>query len=163
MVIVVCRDDRQLVGLAQTSSANHGFGGVFKLDTPQGQVPPLGAGEDLFIIAHGAVTDPSQPGNAMIGNQKAGGYGYNAVDLFARLVKLGIFPQGYRGDVYISACYSADWLTTRNDAGFSFIEVFTAQIDSKICGYKGRVYGHRGEVEGEIPPPGDQSWIRPQV
>lgn len=162
VVIVVCRDDPELVVTAKDSAAANRFGSVFKLDDG-GPIPALQAKEDLFIIAHGAVTDKNEPGNAMIGDQRDGGYGYNAVDLFARLVALRIFPAGYQGNVYVSACYSADWLTTYKDAGFSFIEAFRTQIESKIFGYKGCVYGHKGAIDGDIPQRDDPSWVRPQL
>jgi hypothetical protein len=159
MVIVVCKDDPELLVIALRSAAANGLGSVFQLDADQ--IPKLQSGENLFVIAHGDVTDPTQPGNAMIGDERAGGYGYNGVDLFARLS--GIFPQGYRGNVYFSACYTADWLTTDTDAGFSFIETFKTQIAVASFGFLGRIYGNRGEVRGNIPPPADRRWYQPAI
>jgi hypothetical protein len=139
MILVVCTDDNKLVQKARSEAQrNPGtFGAVYIVFE---QVPPLQTGENLFITAHGAKR--GDDGNPVIGDKSKAFY-VNAVDLYRNLQS--IFPAQYAGNVYISACESADNVP----GSFSFAEVFKAQIGVKHG--RTRVYGQTGAVGLEIP------------
>lgn len=149
MILCVCHDDDSgtyQVGRAQMLANPAVFRSCHRAFT---QIPRLAPDEDLFIIGHGVMA--GDDGNPVIGDREEGHY-YNAVDLFANLEP--IFPAGYHGGVYVSACESA----AIPRGAFSFAEVFKAQLQAHHP--SARVYGHERAIGGAIPPPGDRSWVQ---
>jgi hypothetical protein len=149
MIIIVCTDDPGLTNIAQQSIVAHPgvFGNFYQIYT--NPIPQIGAAENLFIIAHGAYNGDDN--NPVIGDQ-ANAFYVNAVELWENIQN--IFPHGYQGNVYIDACESAD-----NDAQtFSFAEVFLTQIQAMFG--TTQVYGRNGTVGGQIPVPGDPTWVQ---
>lgn len=149
MILVLCFDDPALVNAA--NQAAHQSPGVFGVvRSGFANLPQLGVAENLFITAHGAkIGDDNNP---VIGDQQAD-FWVNAVDLLFNIGR--IFPRAYRGDVYISACESAN-----NARGsFSFAEVFRAQLQSARLN-AGHVYGQLGAAGLGIPLPGSREWVQ---
>jgi hypothetical protein len=148
MVIIVCTDDATLrqtaVQQAQANQATYG-----QCYQPFTTIPSLGVNENLFITAHGA--RDGDDGNPVIGDENNAMY-FNAVMLWEALE--GIFPRGYRGSVYISACESSN-----PKASLSFAEVFRAQLHGARR-QAGRVYGQKGSVGMNIPGPNDPDWTQ---
>ena len=147
MIIVVCTDDNNLLTTAQQQSAGNiaVYGNCFHAFNDQ--IPQLGANENVFITAHGA--SRGDDGNPVIGDSNNAFY-VNAVDLWTNIS--GIFPANYIGNVYISACESAN-----SNNGLSFAEVFKGQIQDAIS-TAGNVFAQRGTVDLTIPLPTDNGW-----
>jgi hypothetical protein len=152
MILVLC-DDIGIYNTAQTTSLGNQmtFGNVYRYVTPI--VPQLGRNEDLFIIAHGMQGE--------IGNE-VGPPAWNALQLLEYLMGESdrfnhgalhsIFPDGYRGNIYLSACYTQNV----ERGGMSIAENFGNLAGVQLSG--SRVYGQRGGVTGTIPSPGDRAW-----
>jgi len=149
MILVVCTDDPKLLKIAQDSRGSNlaVFGEVKKIFADP--LPQLKAGENLFIIAHGAYKGDDN--NPVIGDKSKDFY-INAVDLFENIKS--IFPKNYSGSVYVDACEAAD----HDEETFSFIEVFLTQIQA-VHGNT-QVYGRNGAASGRIPLPSDPKWRR---
>lgn len=150
MIIVVCRDDPGLLDLAKRQSKEQlaVFGRTYQVFS---MVPAVGVDQDIFLLAHGTKSD-GEDRNPVIGGEQDDFY-LNAVQLWEDFASA--IPTGYRGNVYVSACQSAN----QPRGGHSFIEVLAAQIRGKLTSWPGRVYGQRGDVAGPIPQPGDRSWV----
>lgn len=148
MILIVCTDDDDLIQMAQQQAQNNPgvFGNAYRAFADV--VPALGAAENLFVVAHGV--QEGDDNNPVIGDGDEAHY-WNAVEFFEAIQ--GLFPGNYSGSVYISACESAD----HNADTFSFAEVFKAQLQGARA-QAGEVYGHHGEIAGNIPVPGDASW-----
>ncbi len=149
MILVVCTDDDDIEVVAERLAHTQPaiYGACYKVF--RSTVPVLGRAENLFLTAHGAYV--GDDGNSVIGDSHEAFY-LNAVDGFENLA--GIFPRGYSGNVYISACESSD----RARGGFSFAEVFKARLAAAHAS-AGKVYGQHGGVGLTIPAPGDRGWI----
>ncbi|GAA0696378.1 hypothetical protein GCM10008904_00320 [Paraclostridium ghonii] len=150
MILVVCLDDPKLLKKAEKQSSQDRimFGDCHVLKF-RGSLPPkLGISENLFVTAHGSCDWEAK--NAVIGDRGNTTYYFNGVDFYNRIKN--IFPTDYRGNVYISACESADYPWDC----FSFIEVFKSQID---VDYNVSVYGQKGKVGYAIPYPNASIWI----
>lgn len=151
MILVVCTDDAKLLNEAirQSSQYTRIFGKCYKLKF-EGNLPPkLDVSENLFVTAHGSYKWEME--NSVIGDKEDTNYYFNGVKFYDRINNL--FPENYNGNVYISACESADHLFNF----FSFIEVLKSQID---VDYNVSVYGQKGEVGYTIPYPKDSIWIK---
>jgi hypothetical protein len=147
MILCVCNDDDEgTYRIAQRSSSEHHetFGRVHRIGARR--IPALRENEDLFVIAHGAKRGDDR--NPVIGD-KSGPLYFNAVDFYAKIESL--FPEGYSGNIYFSACESAD-----QGVDFSFAQAFKTQNQPGRPGVK-HVFGQKGDVEGEIPLPGDKT------
>lgn len=147
MIIVACTDDPNLVEIAQKSSQKYPavFGKYYKVfDTV---IPQIDRGEDLFVIAHGVYN--GDEGRPVIGDRQRDFY-LNAEDLYLNLKTH--FPQGYKGNIFIDACESADYNNT-----VSFIEILKTFINDG--GLKSRVFGREGCSSGLISLPTDRGWI----
>lgn len=147
MILVVCTDDPMLMDIAaQASVGNHAvFGAPYQVFA--GVVPQLGVAENLFILAHGA--KEGDDGNPVIGDRNNALF-LNAVQLYQQTELL--FPRGYRGGVYVSACESYD--PGVNSLSFAEMLVNVMQADHGAV----RVYGHRGGVAGPLPVPESRTW-----
>lgn len=146
MIIAACTDDPTVQRIAQnaTQSDPGVFGNWYKVFA--GNIPDLGANEDLFIVAHGAaIGDEGQP---VIGSQSNHFY-LTARDLNANL---HVFPIGYSGSVYVYACQSA----LNGKAEVSFVDQFHSLIDQSFPGVE--VYGQTGSPGGPLPGPHSASW-----
>jgi hypothetical protein len=154
VLITVCTDDDELVRAAQRQSqlSPHIYGNCYQgfVDA----VPQLGVTENLFVTSHGAFDwDGIVPPQPVIGDETHDLY-LTAADLYDNLP--GVFPNGYQGSVYISACESGD---PGGPAALSFAQLFVIALDA--AGRQGiAVYGHQGEVGLRTPPPGDPNWVR---
>ncbi|MEV6607548.1 hypothetical protein [Kutzneria sp. NPDC051319] len=150
MILAVCTDDDAgtlHVGQAQSAANPQVYGACHAVfATP---VPALGVSENLFVIAHGAAV--GDDGGPVIGDEHHA-FWVNPADLWNNMQN--IFPAGYYGNVYISACESAD---TPNGT-CSFSELFSSVLRHHRPN-AGTVYGQHGAVHGNIPLPTDQSWV----
>jgi len=149
MIIVVCKDDPALLDVARDQADNDPaeFGAFYEVF--KDQIDPLQQGENLFVSAHGAYK--GDDGNPVIGDS-AKDFFVNAVEFYENLDGGSIFPDGYEGKVYISACESSN-----NPRGaFSFAEVFKAQIQGKYP--KTKVFGQKGSVGLNIPRSDARGW-----
>ncbi|MBZ6377819.1 hypothetical protein B5C34_02960 [Pacificimonas flava] len=148
MIIAVCTDDPMIENVArEASQSNHAtFGDWHRVfDDP---LPDLGKDEDLFIVAHGAAFgDENQP---VIGSE-ANDFYLTARDLNSNL---HIFPEGYSGGVYVSACESA----APGANGLSFVQSYMRIIGPSFPNMT--AWGHRQSLGGPLPPPGDSSWTQ---
>ena len=152
MILAVCTDDDQgtlHVGQAQSAAAYQVYGDCHAVfGTP---VPRLGVSENLFVIAHGAAI--GDDGGPVIGDRDgARAFWLNPAGLWEHIKH--IFPDGYYGNVYASACESAD---TPNGT-CSFTELFMSLLREHRPN-SGTVYGQRGAVHGNIPLPTSASWV----
>lgn len=146
MIIAVCTDDNKIFKIAEKDSRSNPetYGKTYKVF--DAKIPLLGLDENLFVTAHGAKDgDENQP---VIGDA-AKAFWVSGEELWVN--SKNIFPAGYRGGVYISACESADG---NSELSFSFTENFKAQ--SRLPD----VFGQRGPVGYEVPPPDDNGWVR---
>lgn len=151
MIIAICTDDAEVNRVARNAAASAPaiFGAHF--DIYAQNIPDLGVDEDLFIVAHGvAVGDENSP---VIGSE-ANDFYLTARDLNSNL---HIFPNGYRGNIYISACESA----LAGEGGTSFIEEFSAIFQQSFA--RSLVFGHIGAIRGALPQPGDRSWLQAAI
>ncbi|MHB8531958.1 MAG: hypothetical protein ACYDC2_04480 [Solirubrobacteraceae bacterium] len=150
MIVAVCTDDDALVACAQEAAQQQPvvFGRCYRVFDRQ--IPVLGLEEPLFISAHGAYRGDEN--NPVIGDRDADLY-LDGVTALRELRRL--FPVGYRGSVYISACEAAD----HSNDDFSFAEVFKAQLQGALP-QAGPVYAQQGVVGLRVPPPNDPAWIR---
>jgi hypothetical protein len=152
MLIVLAQDDPRLLPLARQAAALQPgiYGAVFLAF--QDQIPPLGASEDLFIVAHGAAVGDDN--NPVIGDAKEGHY-VNAPDLYGNLS--GIFPHGYGGRIFIYACESA----IVGGGSFSFAEAFrnVLQADHGAA----RVFGRRDHPGPRILAPDAPGWVEATI
>ncbi|WP_282062878.1 hypothetical protein [Bacillus pumilus] len=143
MILVVCNDDPILLKKAQKqSNQDHEiFGDSFQINH---YIPKLSIEENLFVTAHGA--EKWESNNSVIGD-KDGPLYYNGVDFYEGIKK--IFPQNYKGNVYVSTCESAD----HHLENFSFTETFrnVMAVDYPQV----EVFGHLGDVNIDIPYPSD--------
>lgn len=150
MILVLCFDDGALVQAAR--AAQRAAPGVFGAVVPGfTNVPRLMAAENLFITAHGAMD--GDDGNPVIGDAN-GAHWWNAPQLVESLES--IFPNGYSGSVYISACESSD----NAEGSFSFAEAFRNTLAPS---HDVRVYGQRGGVGLTIPLPTARGWVQATV
>jgi len=148
LIIVVAPNDVQIIQIAQQQGNDPA--GVFGNDIVAGggPIPALAANENLFFIGHGIA---GGGGNAEIGDAN-GAFAVDGLELWDNFS--AIFPGGYGGDVYIDACYSANY-----PAGmFSLIETFKANADLVLN--HTFVFGRTGQVAGLMPPPGDPTWVQ---
>ncbi len=154
MILVVCTDDDELRNVARNQSENDPaeFGAFYQVF--KDRIDPLGQGENLFVSAHGAYK--GDDGNPVIGDKGADFY-VNAVDFYRNLKEEPVFPDGYKGNVYISACESSDIPR----GAFSFAEVFKAQLQADHPNT--RVFGQKGGVGLNIPRSNDTGWEEAQA
>ncbi len=146
MIIVACTDDDSIFEQAEKQSGSEPaiYGATYKVFDDA--IPMLGKSENLFVTAHGAKDgDEDQP---VIGDA-AKAFWVSGKELW--LNAKGIFPVGYSGDVFISACESAD---RNKNSSFSFTQEFKG-----LSGLP-EVYGQRGPVGLEVPPPDDLQWVK---
>jgi hypothetical protein len=152
MILAVCRDDTNgtlRIGQQQSSDSHQVFGNCYGIFG--GTLPRLGAHENLFIIAHGAVT--SDNGGPVIGDRDGNSpFYWSPAELWVGIQS--IFPPDYRGNVYVSACNTAD----STNGTCSFTELFESAMKHARPA-AGRVYGHRGPIRGKIPLPNSSSWV----
>ena len=144
MILVLCNDDPAIQANAILDAAGDpaAFGQVFQPITAV--TPQLGANEDLFITAHGIQGE--------IGNED-GALGYNAQELLKYLTNTtpndrggSVFPAGYTGNVYISACYSGN---VQGVINLTFSEQFYNLSRDNIG--NSSVYGQRGAAPMRMP------------
>ena len=147
MIVVASPKDHTIIQRSQRQSqlSHDIFGDTYVMGTDQ--IPQLGLNENLFIIGHGIKKGDS--GLAEIGDEE-GGLSMSGDELFDNLYP--VFPAGYAADVYIDACESAN--VSRGE--FSLIELFHTKIANIFKDV--RVFGHTGEICGDILPPGDPRW-----
>ncbi len=154
MLITVCTDDDRLVETADRQAARepHIYGRCYHAFA--GQIPQLGVAENLFVTAHGAFeTNDVSPPQPVIGDNSRDLY-LTAADLYDNIQSL--FPAGYTGSIYISACESAD---PGGPAALSFAQALLIALDAG--GRRGvAVYGHHGAVGLRTPPPNDPGWVK---
>ncbi|GAA1964408.1 hypothetical protein [Catenulispora subtropica] len=151
MILCVCRDDREGTwGVAR--HALHAHRDVFRRAHLVGAsgVPKLQVNEDLYVIAHG--TADGADGEPVLGDAHDDLH-LDAPALWENVRTL--LPDGYRASVYLSVCESADPGPGKD---FSLAEALAARMKSDQH-VKGRVYGHKGSVGGEVPLPGEGLWI----
>jgi hypothetical protein len=154
MLITVCTDDDELIQAAmqQARTQPRIYGACFR--GFEDQFPVLGVTEDLFVTAHGAFeTDDVSPRQPVIGDKTHALY-LTGAELLANL--LPIVPQGYTGRIYISACESAD---PGGPAALSFADRLLIALRSQGLGGVA-VYGHKGAVGLNTPPPNSSQWVR---
>ena len=150
MIIVVCTDDKNLMGLAREATDRNKavFGGSYQIFAEP--LPDLGTRENLFIIAHGSFQGAG--GVPAIGDHDIErAFELNGVELYQNIST--IFPDNYIGNIYIDACKSAD----HDNYTFSFCEVFHSQINPF---YDSDVFGRNGTVRGRIPTPRSRGWVK---
>jgi hypothetical protein len=142
MIIVASPSDAGIIATARAQSNNWPdiYGDTYILG--QDQLPPLEAGENLFVIAHGIAKGAS--GVAEIGEQ-SGAFYVNGLEFWDNLK--GIFHSLYSGDIYIDACFSANVAYDN----FSFIEVLKAKTDGALTDVD--IFGRFGRIGGDIPDP----------
>lgn len=151
MIVVVCMDDTDVLEAAVKQSAlePQTFGDCYRAFF--GYIPQLDPTENLFISAHG--TDANIDGVPVIGNEGDDVYDFSGQMLYRNLQS--IFPPGYAGGVYISACHSAD---APRPGLTSFIEAFKHLVHADFPAAK--VFGVRGEVPLAIFPPNSEKWVQ---
>lgn len=147
MIIIICTDDEYLVKIARNSTGrNPGIFGPY-YEIFKRRLPDLREDENLFIIAHGAFKgDENLP---VIGDKKKAFY-LHGRDLLTNLAP--IFPDKYKGDIYIDACESA--ISTKDV--LSFISSFYYTLYETLPNSK--VFGIKGTSEGLIPLPTNDKW-----
>ncbi|GAB2950979.1 hypothetical protein [Hafnia psychrotolerans] len=148
MILIVCTDDPSLEQIARDTLDSNPI--IYKSSYKifQSQLRQLGQGEDLFVIAHGAFHgDNDLP---VIGDEAKAFY-VNGDTLYLNIK--GIFPEGYKANVYIDACESANTSATL----LSFTTMFYLDFHPDFSASK--VYGITGVSDGLIPPPGDSTWV----
>lgn len=154
MLITVCTDDDELVRAAQRQARTQAgiYGRCYRAF--EDAIPKLKTDENLFITAHGAFeTDDVSPRQPVIGDKTHALY-LTGGDLYANLRE--ILPDGYTGRIYISACESAD---PGGPAALSFADRLLITLSRHGHGNI-QVFGHKGAVGMNTPPPESSQWVR---
>jgi hypothetical protein len=151
MIIAMCTDDPEVYDVAIEAELNAPeiFGQAF--DAFSEDIPMLAPDENLFIVAHGI--NFGDEGSPVIGSKKNDFY-LTPRDLNTNL---HVFPLGYRGNVYVSACWSAD----PGHDGESFVDQFYTTFQRSFP--HSQVFGHLGKLGGALPPPGDNLWVHAAI
>lgn len=152
MIIIVCTDDPRLVRIADASirKAPKIYG--LRHQIFRNELPKLSRDEDLFIIAHGAFQgDEGQP---VIGDHTAAFY-LSGDQCYLNMAT--VFPEGYKGRVFVDACQSAD------DSPDIDSFITTLQTQFLVNEQNVQVYGINGASSGLIPLPEDPKWVPAQL
>jgi hypothetical protein len=162
MIVLVCTDDRVMAaGSRQHSELRHATYGD-TVSITDDDVDAMAVDEDLFIGGWGSLPREGTEGNPTVGNRLRGGTRYDAVALWRRLVAMGIFPDAWRGRVYL-------WVNGAREEHpqmeLSFAELFQTQVDVGAKSHGGvyarttRIEPHEAELQDSvIPPPTRDVW-----